>query len=190
MKRLALIAATIVFSVTGLWGAEYPVDRGSMTIGGSISFLGLGGDLYEINKTHNSSSFYVAPEFGIFPWKGILIGGIAEFADVSRVDADYTLFSIGPMVGLYWIRDTDKVKGAIYPYIKQGLLYRSVDWVGLSKYEILTYMGKCGVNYMIARTVAIDVAAALHIDTAEFGDGSSADGHVLTFSAGIQAFVF
>lgn len=198
MKRVLLTLVVVAFALTAS-AAEFPVDKGSMLVGGSLYFMNQGGDLYKVGD-EAQTTIGIMPEFGYFVAPSIMVGATIDWTNWSQGDFKESQMAFGPMVGYFFNMDPERteIKGALYPYIKGFMM------IGTYKYEdgtnpdekanLMAFGGKGGINYMLTESVALDFGIMFSSDSYKMKEPVEADeattGTTIQVGVGISAFVF
>lgn len=185
MKKTLII--TLMLMLAGTVAAQdFPTDKGSVILGGSMSFTSLGGDLYKVGDK-NTTITILAPSVGYFISPNILIGGRISLVSISKGGASSSVTSFGPEVG-YYFGSTDKadIKGSSYPYVKAMFLYTTDgddNWT--------SFGGRVGLDYMLSNAVALDAGVTFQSDSfSPDGASGSVSGTTLMVSIGVMAFIY
>ena len=161
--------------------SNYPIDEGSIILGGTISFQSLGGE--DLRGDDRISIFSINPQFFYFLAPNISIGGIINYQSVSRGDYSDSVIGIGPTIA-YFIGDENN---KTYPFMGISYIYTS-DEDSFTKNDV-RLMG--GFAQMIAKNVAIngDVFYLIESQIPE-DDDDSASGNTFGVEFGVTVFIF
>jgi hypothetical protein len=101
--------------------AATPISKGSIIIGGAVSFASQGGDLYA-NGDDRQNTLSFMPNALFFVADNIAVGGQLNFTRAWQGDVSSTQFGIGPTAGYFL-----DVDSSIYPYGAVGLSYQNLS---------------------------------------------------------------
>jgi hypothetical protein len=180
-KTLTIIMAILLMCATAL-GADSPVSKGSWKVGGSAGFSSTGGDFYDSRV----SVFSLTPSAGTFITDGLLIGGNFSLISASGGSETLTAWGVGPTMAYYFKggNATKDAKGSLYPFVGASFMITGASGGGESATGTgFSFAG--GIEYMITRSVAFDVAASYSISTME-----SMSTNVFGISAGFSFFIW
>ncbi|MBI5267362.1 MAG: hypothetical protein HY851_09040 [candidate division Zixibacteria bacterium] len=187
MKRF-LILTTVILLVLAATGtaANSPIDKGSVILGGSVSFSSMGGDLYKVGNS-STTLVQLTPSIGYFVSPGLELGAEIAYTSISVGGVSASSFTFGPEVGYYFKSGArTEVKGSIYPYLKGFMLFYSSEGD-----KMTTFGGKGGMNFMLSNAVALDAGVKFQSDSYKpDGATTSTSGTILWVGAGITAFIF
>lgn len=126
MKKTLCLVFLLVPAL--IYAADFEVDKGAVSIGGSAAFASYGGDLYKDAEDNSLTYFSIEPEVQYFVIPGLGIGGSAGFTSQSQGDFSMTVLSIGPSVQYYFLTESE----LIYPSIGGMFHYQSesIDFGG------------------------------------------------------------
>ncbi|PKK84537.1 MAG: hypothetical protein CVT49_02895 [candidate division Zixibacteria bacterium HGW-Zixibacteria-1] len=191
MKRLFVLGLmAALFAVTAA-AQETPIDKGSMILGGTVTFQSYSGDLYNNQNGDGEKIFAFMPSFGYFIAPGVVIGADLIYHSDSQGDWSGSIFGIGPMVGYYFNTNKERteIKGSMYPYVKGTFQYLKSggDYVDETN---TAFGGSVGINYMLSNAVAVDFGINVMSATEDLEGYDSLSGTVITIGAGMQAFIF
>jgi hypothetical protein len=190
MKSLLVAGSLILLVASAVGAAESPIDKGSMTIGGTAYFNSQSGERYENFQGDGYTEIGIMPEFGYFIAPGIKIGASLAFVSASQGDESATLFGIGPNVTYYFNlnKERTEVKGAVYPYIGGFFSYATTsNGVDLTE---TSFGGRGGINLMLSQAVAVDFGLQFSSESLDPDGFDSISGTTLSLLAGIQAFIW
>lgn len=105
--------------------------RGSVLIGGSVSFLSQGGDFYEIFDNDRLNTILVQPTILYFIIPNLSLGASIGYRLQAQGDFDLETFSLGPRIG-YFIG----TNSGLLPFFIGGVNYNSYSYdVGFTASE-------------------------------------------------------
>ncbi len=188
MKQLLIALLLVMLMATGTFAQESPIEPGSMIIGGNITYMTQGGDLYEY-RGERSTTVTINPSIGRFVSEGVMVGGRLTVEHYSVGSYDYTNIGIGPMFGIYTdvISSKDDTKGSLYAYFKGSVLYMSYD----SDVKGINLSGNLGLNYMLSDAVALDCGVLVGWDRVQHDQAITyVTGVTAVLGLGISAFVY
>jgi hypothetical protein len=198
MKTLPFLFISLVFLLPTVQAAEYAIDKGSMTVGGSMSFSTAGGDLYEVDgKVRTEVS--VHPFAGYFVAPGLLVAGEIMINHTSIGNTSLTEYGGGPILGYYLNlhRERDGSLGAFYPYGRMFLTLSSGK-TSLPSGESLGATGRLGVQlgglFMLSDAVGLDGNIRGTRDRWEKGGWTTPKkvmyGYTVRIGVGVTAFLW
>ena len=171
--------------------ADSPFSKGSMILGGTVSFASASGDAYENSNGDGPTMFSISPEIGYFVSPGFAVGGMLNVISWSQGDDDASSFGIGPFVGYYFGADKMEIKGAVFPFLKAFFILDSEKENGDKVASITSFGGMAGIDYMLSTAVALQAGVQFSSDSYKpEGSDESVSGTTMTIGAGIEAFVF
>ncbi|MBN2355180.1 hypothetical protein JXO59_03655 [candidate division KSB1 bacterium] len=204
IRRIALMIGILsIFSISLLSAQTAPIAAGKMMLSGDLSFSSFGGDLYENEAGDKLTTISVNPTFGYFVMKGLQVGAIGMFQNLSWGKDKETFIGVGPYVAYFLGSGQEEGKGKTYPYAAAGFVY----YTGSSETEY--YLGEdsqvyeqdisgtgllfsLGFVHMLTNSIGFDTGVSYHINSLEYepkGEtGETFDGETLNISFGILAF--
>ena len=185
-----IITIFLCLMVVGSVGAiDGPIGRRSQIIGGSVSFSGAGGELYENREGDPYMCVTISPTSSIFVEDGFYFGGIVDITFQKQGSAELTEIAFGPTIGYFWgpeIERGESYKGHTLPYLHMFVLYQTWDiGSGLGKIRGWGLGVGCGIVPMISNSVGINLGLTGRYD---WVDPSS--GWFVEVGAGITAFIW
>ena len=182
MKKTALIAWGIAMLVTMQAFAQrsYPVDKGVMMIGGSMSYVSHAG---EIRDNERMTLLTIQPSLRYFIIPNLCVGTSIFYDRFTYSDDIITTWRIGPTIQYYFGgRDTKN-----YPYVAAGYTYYS--FTDLYKQQDVHITG--GLAMMIARNVAATLSARYTIESRKpENTDETLSGNTLSFCLGLATFIY
>ena len=165
-----------------LVGAQsYPIDKGSMIIGGSAGFQSMGGE--ELRGDERTTIFTIAPQFYYFVAPNISVGATLSYQSISRGDDSDSATGIGPGIFYFFGDENSKT----FPFLGVNYMYTS-DKDSYTKNDI-NLIG--GAAFMIAKNVAITGSAFYMIESySPDGSDESFSGNTFGVQFGVDVFVF
>ena len=162
-------------------GQNYPIDKGSIILGGTASFQSLGGE--DLRGDDRTSLFTLTPQFFYFVAPNFSVGAILNYQSISRGDFSDSAIGIGPTV-IYFFGDASS---NTYPFLGASYIYTS-DEDSYTKNDI-RLMG--GSAFMIAKNVSItgDVFYLIESYKSDNAD-DSVSGNTFGVEFGVTVFIF
>ena len=202
MKKAIIILAMALLLAATVSSAEGPVDKGSMIVGGEVSFSSHGGDAYENSDGDGVTNIGFSPFLAYFVAPSIAVGGEVLYNKSSQGDWSASTFGVGPTVAYFFNLDATRteVKGTVYPYVQAFFKYgKYTSGSGDNDHkETVTYFGgKGGIMYMLTDHWAVN--ANLNYQSENYkqtepevpeGEDDSVSGNTLGFNVGVTAFLF
>lgn len=96
------LIVVLLFAPARVAAQEGPTDRGSVVLGGSISWSSLGGELYEDSDEERYTSILLNPVALFFVAPGLAVGGDLYVENESQGNADATTIVVGPAVAYFF----------------------------------------------------------------------------------------
>jgi hypothetical protein len=196
MKKAIIILAMAMLLAASISSAEGPVDKGSMIVGGEVSFTSQGGDLYENSDEDGVTTIAFMPNLSFFVAPSIAVGGEVIFQKFSQGDYSESAFGIGPTVAYFFNTDPTRteIKGAVYPYVQVYFQYIKLSrdaGDGDDEATMTAFGGKGGIMYMLTKHWAVN--SNLYFQSESFkpdGADDSVSGSTMGLSVGVTAFLF
>ena len=199
MRRFFMVSVIWLMIVGTVFGAEYPLDQGSVMISGMFSFTNSIGDLYEDFEGNSATVFTLAPSWLSFVARNVALGGNLSFTSASQGRTSATAPAIGPKLGFFVGTPESKT----YPFFGMGISYLrhtfSWEWYdpwdgSRSKEEATAdgtkvYFG-AGVVSMISSHLAIIFEGSYNLDSLKPEHGTSTSGSMVGVAVGLAGFVF
>ncbi|MGB8951193.1 MAG: outer membrane beta-barrel protein [Candidatus Aminicenantales bacterium] len=161
-----------------------PIDKGSINIGGMLSFQSYSGDLYG----DGMSTTLLMPGFRYFIMRGLAVGADLMLIRQSGDDWSDTTTGIGPTVAYFFNTKSDQ----FYPYVGLRLQYYCLSSSWNSHSDSMTgfdFGFGGGLAYMLKRNVAVTAEVGYHIQSLSY-EGESESGSVLSFMVGLAVFLY
>jgi len=185
MRKLMLVLAMLLVPAA-VAAQEYPVDRGSMVLGGSVSWSSAGGDLYEGGDGDRLNTLLLNPEIMYFIAPGLAIGGELYVQRASQGDADVTTIAVGPAISYYFGGPTSSV----YPFLSAMVGYADMGAGGFDA-SGLAFGATGGAAFMLSNSVALTGGLTYQLQKLSVDEiDESVDGDTFALQFGIQAFLF
>lgn len=201
MKKAIIILAMALLVAATVSSAEGPVDKGSMIVGGEVSFSSQGGDAYENDDGDGVTNIGFSPFLAFFVAPSIAVGGEILYEKSSQGDYSQSTFGVGPTVAYFFNLDATRteVKGTVYPYVQAFFKYaKYTSGPGYDFKRTVTYFGgKGGIMYMLTEHWAVNTN--LYYQSENYkqtepevpeGEDDSVSGNTLGFNVGVTAFLF
>jgi hypothetical protein len=166
--------------------AATPISKGSIIIGGAVSFASQGGDLYA-NGDDRQNTLSFMPNALFFVADNIAVGGQLNFTRAWQGDVSSTQFGIGPTAGYFL-----DVDSSIYPYGAVGLSYQnlSID-SNFADESINGFQYRIGAGILTQiKQAGITVELAFVGDSFSPEDGDSISGNTIQLSVGVVGLIF
>lgn len=187
MKRSVMVVTLLVILTAAAGAKESPLDKGSMILGGQISYMNQSGNLYGDGVT----TYSVTPQIGQFVAPGVLLGVILDVYKQETDDEEFSSYGFGPVVGYYFGagRVSRVIKGSLYPTIQAFAIFGEGN--SIEDYTRFELGGFAGFDYMLTHGVALQVGVQVRYDMHKIeGASSSSHGTSLMARMGIEAFVW
>lgn len=169
---------------------EFATDRGSLSLGGGISFYSSGGELYENTDGDRNMSFNFNPDFLFFVAPSFAIGAEFQYSYYKSGEYSNNTVGVGPTF-MYCIAGHRDQK--VYPFISESIFvdfysYKdtSTDYEGDSKG--INSSTSLGVMFMLSKAVALNTRIT-YFSRTTLGD-NSLSGNEIYFGIGIRSFIF
>ena len=188
----------------------FPTDRGSLILGGGLSFTQSSGRLYENYRGEAQTEFIASPSLGCFTAPGLAIGAEVEFSRFSQGGYTSATWGIGPKVQ-YFLGGHLKprsVQGRNYPLLGAEFLFKRItsqspaDGFGKasrprqpkvyqaeSKSTFTSFQFFAGLLHMLSGAVGVNGQLEYAMDSHRYG-GEGVKGNRVAFSAGVTAFLY
>lgn len=214
MKKLVWTVCCTLLLCHVAFAADGPIDKGSLMLDGSVSFIAQSGELHESSDGDGYWAISFSPSVGYFVLPGLLLGMEAGFlhssqGDFYKVDG----YHIGPYVGYYFNGNPDKkqARGSIYPFAKGSFGFQRTEttsiysfWDGWDEYMVeiettrkeLRYEAEAGAVFMVSNAVGINVSGQIISSTVKWdsdayeNSGESLSGLTFLIGAGVTYFVY
>jgi len=185
MRKLLMVFALVALPATAS-AQEYPVDRGSMVLGGSVSWTSSGGDLYENSDGDRLNSLLLNPEVMYFVMPGLAIGGELYVERASQGDFDATTIAVGPQISYYFGGPTSSV----YPFLSAMVGYADMSSDAFDA-SGLAFGFTGGAAFMLSRSVALTAGATYQLQNLSVDQlDESVDSNAFALQLGVQAFLY
>lgn len=186
--RTVFVALAIVALATpsDLLAQDFAIDRGSVVIGGTVSYTSQGGELFENTDGDRLNSLLLNPFALFFVTRGLGIGGDFFVQKASQGDQSVTTLGIGPSVAYFF----GGPENTAFPFVSGGLEYANLSSTGFDASGFGFNFG-AGVAFMVSRGVAVTTQASyevLNLSVDQLDESFSGNGFGLR--AGISAFLF
>lgn len=183
---LKWLVLAMMFLPMPLAAQDYAIDRGSVTLGGSVSWSSAGGDLYENTEGDRYNSILLNPWMLYFITPGLAVGGDLYVESESQGDLDAQTIAAGPAVAYYFGGAESKV----YPFISGNLGYGKITtsvWDGSG----LIFGAGAGAAFMLSQSVALTAGGTYRIRDLTINQlDQSFGGNTFALRLGVQAFLF
>lgn len=180
--RPVVAVAVLMLTASAAAAQSYPIDRGSMVLGGTASFTSSGGEAFENSSGDRSNVLLINPFGMYFVVPGLALGGQVLLRSYSGSSS--TTLGVGPSAAYYFGGPESRV----YPYLSAAVAYEWVTSVDPDRNRLLVG-GAAGVALMLSQAVAVLVEAGYDVETFSFGESSMNANH-FRLEAGIGAFIF
>jgi hypothetical protein len=200
MRFILILTAIFALLLSGAAFAQGPIDKGSLQLGGGISFQSWGGDLYENGDGDGETDIEFNPFVNYFITNGLAIGGEIQFFSASQGDAKASGFGIGPQISYYFnVGQATETKGRIFPYIGASFTYLSTTSNGGDPTDVdIKFSGTeiglfGGADYMLNNYVAVfgQLEYDMHsLKMKEPVEGDSESGTVMQLFTGFTFFLY
>lgn len=190
MLRLLLTLTLAALPAAAFAQPASPIDKGSVRLGGTISFTSQGGDLYEDGDGDRASTVLLNPSLGFFVSPGLSLGGEVLVQRQSQGDFSVTSLGIGPELAYFF----GGPGSSAYPFVAVAALYTNttIDEPG----DDFSFGGfgvqlSGGATFMVARNVGL-TAGAFYFTESLSADGQdgSVSGNTFGIEGGVTAFIF
>lgn len=119
MGKCLLILIVFLLLAGTVFGAEYPVGKGSTILSGTFSFTNWSGELYEMKGHYSTTTVALAPNVLTFVVPNFAVGGELQLTRSSYGNVSATSWDIGPKLCYFVGGPSSKV----YPYFGLGIAY-------------------------------------------------------------------
>lgn len=192
MKKVFVSLVVLMFAMSA-FATDGPIDKGSMILGGDVSFKMQSGDAYENSDGDALNTLTLMPNLGYFVSPSIMIGAMVNFEKISQGDNSLTELDFGPQVGYFFNMDPERtdVKGSIYPFLKAFFMFDKLSDDGDLDVSKTIIGGQGGVMFMLSNAVALDFGVLFSSDSWKpDGADESTTGTTIEVGAGISAFCY
>lgn len=185
--RRYLVAFTLSLLIPSAAAAQdYAIDRGSMVLGGSVSWSSSGGELYENADGDRVNSLLLNPQVMYFVTPGFALGGDLLVERVSQGEFDATTIAVGPAASYFF----GGPESSIYPFVGATVGYASTSSSGADASGI-AFGGAAGAAFMLSRSVALTGAATYRVQNLSVDQvDESFTGNAFALQIGVEAFLF
>ena len=191
------LLTTAFIGATAAQAGEIPTDKGSVLVGGTISFESSGGDLYDTNEVGRSTAFEISPSAGYFIAPHILVGGTLSFTGNGQGDISTSGWGIGPKVQYYFGETAPDAQGKIFPFVGAGYQYNSASSDdGIEETEEISATTSeiqfgGGIAWMATSSVAFTAEIRYDIDSFNSGieDVEAVSGNQIKLLFGLGGFI-
>jgi len=155
MRRATPVALVLILAGSEL-ASQTSVEPGTLLVGGRARFSRLydaGNDLHEIG-------FELAPDVGVFIWRGVAVSMNARLGWSRREDtSSATKWGVGPGISYYLARPGWRV----YPYAELATLWLKTNFSPIGDEPVFrsqenrewTWVGSLGAVLLLARNVGL-----------------------------------
>lgn len=179
-----IILSAILLSSEVVSSQSFPIDQGSMMIGGGAGFRSSGSEDSERIMTVS-----VTPSFGYFVYKGLMLGIGLELQNQLQGGDSITSLGIGPSIS-YFFGNEDSV---IYPFVEIEGVYSNVSYDNI---VVAVLYGEVSVGsvYMISNSVGAFASLYAQFNKLTFSQHGREDiystGNEFGLRLGVTAFIF
>ena len=187
MKVISTLVAAML-SLSYVWAADYPIDKGSFTLEGSMFMQYQGGDLYQGSSEDGLLMLDFSPDVKYFVSPGAFVGLSFSLQSLSQGNASADYLRFGPTIGYFGNADPmrKQIPGTIYPFFTLfgliGNLPQSVD--------MYSFGGRIGALYMLSDAVGFDFSLKGSFDNYQYRNDSQEGGYTLTLGVGMMSFIY
>lgn len=166
--------------------AEYPSDRGSFVLGGSISWTNAGGELYENANEDRYNAVLLNPRALYFVAPGLALGGDLYVQSASQGDFESTTIAVGPAAAYFF----GGAESTVYPFLAASVGYASMSSSGADG-SGMTFGGSAGAAFMLSQAVALTLSGNYRIENISIDQADqSFSGNVFGLQIGVEAFLY
>jgi hypothetical protein len=166
-------------------GGDYPIDAGSMIIGGSAGYHSMDSDTLEGDR---NTEFIINSSILYFAYPGMGLGGKVLIRHESYGDNSSTFYGFGPSAA-YFLGDRES---KLYPFVSASFFFGFLKYDNeLVGYDIRQLYFSLGANYMLTTNIALVGEVYYMLD--DYKSGASEDyikGNEFGIQFGIAAFVY
>jgi hypothetical protein len=197
----------LVLMAVAAFSQTFPTDKGSLIVGGSVSFTSSSGDLYENPQGKGSTEISLAPFADYFVSPGLAVGGSVIFYKESQGDNSQTTIGLGPEVRYFFGGNVKPkmIKGKNYPYAIGSFLWENTKHKstmyaktsvpsGSPNFEYKTTFTSislgAGILHMLTGSVGVSAQVTYNMDKSKYEDGEAVKGNKIKFWVGITAFKY
>ena len=186
-KSLPTLLVSVLLALpTSATAQAYAVDRGSVVLGGTVSWSSSGGDLYENVDGDRYTSLLLSPRVLYFVAPGLGIGGDLYVESASQGDEDVTTIAVGPAIAYFF----GSPESTAYPFVGGFVGYGTTSTSGIDG-SGLAFGATVGVAFMLSDAVAVTAGGSygvvnMNIDQLDESFG----GNTIGLELGVEAFLF
>lgn len=168
MNRMIFVfGCLILFAVPHINAAEYPIDKGSVLVNGSISLAYSKSYADYYGMIVESDPVYTArltPNVGVFVTKGFMLGPALDFSltkykEYNEITAGYGFKTA------YYIGSGRK---ELYPHVGFALLFSKASEAGTTIYKGTMLIPSLGVDFMLSEKAALGVELGYSVHTYQY----------------------
>jgi outer membrane protein len=182
MSRTAAALVALLLASAPVSAQSYPIDDGSILIGGSAAFTSQGFE----DEDERTTTLSINPTFGYFITEGFAVGGEALIERISFDGDASTVLGIGPFLAYFFGGPGSRT----YPFVQAGVAYRSTSVEGID----LSGFGadvSVGAAFMVARNAAITAEAFAQFASFSLeGSDESIGSNTYGLRAGVGVFIY
>jgi hypothetical protein len=190
--RRSIFAVLLAFAIApGLLQAQgYAVDKGSVNVGGTASFVSSKADVADVSQPR-ITTLSLAPHLLFFVAPGLAVGGEAMFGRVSSDGNSTTQYGIGPAINYYFGHEDRNW----YPFVGASARVSHLNGNGNLGSDFRDLRASAGLLFLLSRSVGINSEFYLSrthttfespVTLEELDSNTSAFG----LAIGISAFIF
>lgn len=189
-KQAIVVLFALVSIPTMLMGADSPVDKGSLLLGGGALFSTMGGDLYE-SGDDGITILVLAPAVGTFVARGFSLGSQFILATASQGDDNITAYGIGPRVAYYFSKpDTGVPKGKVFPYLSATFMWGKLETDDEDSVTLKSLNLGGGFTYMVSNSIGLYSELSYRTDSLEAENDDSDSGSSFNVMIGFSLFIW
>lgn len=183
----------LLFFITSTIQAENvksksPLDKKSISVGGSFSFESKGGDFYLTAGGSRRTTFLFTPSARYFIMRNLGVGIDFTYLRTTAGAANTSQFGIGPAATYYFRVLGDK----LYPYVNLGALYSTcklkTNWPSAASGFGFRFGG--GVACMLGKKLAVIAELNYNLHFLKREDMDSETGNIFAIAIGLATFLY
>lgn len=168
--------------------SENPLDKGSISVGGSFSFESKGGEFYLTAGGDRRTTFLFTPSARYFIMRNLGVGIDFTYLKTTAGEANTSQFGIGPAATYYFRVLGDK----FYPYVNLGAFYSTcklkTKWPSAASGFGFRFGG--GLAYMLGKKSALIAELNYNLQFLKREDMDSETGNIFTITIGLATFFY
>jgi hypothetical protein len=186
-------AIVLLFLPIICFAQNFPIDKGSLNVGGDIRISSSGGKLYEDDGDRFTTA-EIKPYFGYFFIKQLSLGTKILMKRSAQRNICQTAWGIGPTIK-YFFGDTSPkriTQGTIYFFLEAGIFYNQYITENKTEDSInsgLMFSPGLGICYMLTNSVGLISGLSFQIERMN-SDGKLLYGNTLEFVCGFTSFFY